>query len=235
MNPVIKKRALVAVTVLVFGLLIFLVLFDYNAPTTHVFNPNGFYVGNDTGEVDPRVIYTQIHQGLAPGSGSCWSNMRKADEPRNDSEQNVRLQMAGNYVWIAPTNVSGYSDIETFESDEGGTLKPYNDGDIIISPSNLKFVNSNKRQNSADTVYIEAVVGGYLIRWENVACWWCHEGRENPTKHTDTYGKGGSFATCIAGYVVGIATADTTVKLFEINDDGSTGSQVKFSELFGDF
>jgi hypothetical protein len=123
--------------------------------------------------------------------------------------------------------------IDGFAADgDPSVIAPYMDGEKIISPAKLTFVNSNINQENTETVYIAATINNrYLIRWDNVKSWWCHIGKSNPKKHSDVVGNKGIYSVCNAGYIIGEATSDTTVSLYSIDSNGNT-TPISVSELF---
>lgn len=227
MSNFIKSKLAVGAASLVFFILVIIVLMDYTPPTFHEFSGDNFYESHAGDPVDPREMYEKMAVGLMPGSGNCRTEMRKADQ--------AQLRQAGNVIWFAPSEVESYSDISKYQVGDDSTLQPYADGDVIISPGHLKFVNSNIHQESAEYITIEATIGDILIRWEDVECWWCHEGKVNPNKHSTVVGAGGLASQCTGGYVIGIAKSSTLVKCYRVDVDSGSTSELSFSELFGNF
>lgn len=235
MNNPFKSSIVVTCASLVFIVLVVLVMYNYEAPSDSQFSPENFYAGNNGAEVDPKENYEQMVVGLVSGSLSCRSEMSKA----TDEE----LVQAGNYTWLAPNKnsinpdgISSYDDIRKLSlgADES-VLMPYAEGDHIIAPGKMTFINSNVVQESADYTYIMAYIGTkYVLRWDDVDCWWCHEGKDNKNKHTRVVGARGIYASCIGGYIVGVAKDSTTVTLYEVLEDQSM-VPVPFSNLFGEF
>lgn len=211
--------------------LFLLTALNWSKPNNIPFTTEGFYTGNSGDYIDYKELYESLYVGLAPGSGECRTEMSYAVTGEQMENGNIiETCMAGKYQWIAPTSISSSSEMGT-----GSTIAPYNEGDVIIAPGNLTFINSNVLQETADTVYIKAILAGkYIIRWDNVDCWWCHIGKENRNKHSKVVGKNGIYATCTGGYIIGQAKAGTTVSFYTIDSEGNE-VPIDVQEVFGTF
>lgn len=200
-------------------LLLFLIsVSSYSNARDVPFATDAFYQGTQLGNIDYKSLYDSWYVGLAPGSGSCKTEMEKAvsDMPMENGNV-IELCMTPNAQWIAPHVVSSNGEIGADQH----TIMPYEDEDVIISPGTLVFLNQNISLNENSEPYIEAILNNsYKIRWDNISCWWCHVGKENKTKHTRCIGKGGSYSQCTQGYIIGEAKADTAVSFFKLDANG---------------
>lgn len=226
-----KRKILLGIAFVVFLGLYLMVQLNWSNANDTTFATDAFYTGNQGDPIDYKELYDALYVGLAPGSGECRTEMMHADNGAEMENGNtIETCMAGRYQWITPKAVSSSADIGT-----GTVIAPYNDGDVIISPGNLKFINSNIVQESVDSIYIEAILGNkYVIRWDDVECWWCHIGKENKSKHSKVVGNNGIYATCTSGYIIGQAKASTTVSFFTIDTDGNM-TPIDVQEVFGTF
>ena len=220
----------VALFVLMFVGMFLLVAFNYSNPNDKAFSSEAFYQGKQGDLIDYKDLYNDLYVGLAPGSGECANEMTAAKGYTLANGEVVQDCMAGRFQWITPRSIKSSSEIGS-----DSIISPYQDGDVIISPGNLKFINSNVLQDSKDTIYIEAVLANkYVVRWDNVTSWWCHIGKENKNKHSRVVGKNGIYSSCSAGYIIGEANANTTVSFFILDEDGNQ-TPIGASEVFGDF
>lgn len=210
--------------IIVFLGLYLMVLFNTGRENDAVFTTDAFYQGISGSEINYKDLYNSLYVGLAPGSGECSTEMKSAED------YGLSPYMAGRFTWLVAKPVSTSADMGT-----GTTIMPYEDGDYIIAPGNLKFVNSNIVQDSADFIHIEAILNDtYVIRWDNVTSWWCHLGKEHKSKHSKVVGNGGIYSSCSQGFVIGEANAMTRVTFYKIGLDGEQ-TLIDVSEVFGTF
>jgi len=214
--------------------LILIVSSFYNASIVKEdnFSVENFYAGNKREESDPKKLYEDSKMGVDFSKVTCKTKMDKA--------KGSELAQAGNCIWLAPIDtgkvksISSYTDIAACTDGSDSRLRPYNEGDHIISPGKLDFINSNRKRDENGNDYIAAYIGSkYVIRWDNIDCWWCHEGRTSE-KHDNIVGGRGDYSSCLGGYIIGVATEDTIVTLYEVTDSG-TQQETSFINLFGNF
>lgn len=204
----------------------------YNQPDSNseVFSTDAFYTGTKSSDIDYKAIYDSLYVGLAPGSGQCRNEMIPVTEYVLDDGTKAETCMAGRFQWIVNKTISNSSEIGS-----GAQIMPYGDGDLIVSPGNLQFINSNIIQDNESTIYMEAILANkYVIRWDNIKSWWCHIGKDNTNKHSIVVGKGGIYSSCSAGYVIGQANADTVVSFYKLDADGNK-TEIDAVDVFGNF
>lgn len=229
-----RKKTVVALTVLVVVILTLIVFYDGAKAGGNEFGLDNFYVGNFGEEVDPRGVYNSIYKSGMLASKQCREEMMAAEGYVLENGETVHPEMSGRCIWIAPTHVDSLDDVFNNCISES-CIRPYRNGDVIISPGYLTFINSNVRQEDTDSICIEVKYGtDYVIRWDNVTAWWCHIGKDDAQKHTKVIGAAGMYSKCIGGYVIGEANEGTLVTLYRIAEDGSLNEE-SFESLFGNF
>lgn len=193
-------------------------LVGYTEPNDSVFAVDAFYEGTKAGSIDYKAMYDSWYVGLAPGSGACKAEMEVAVSGADmENGSKIELCMAPSAVWIAPHIISSNDEMGANQS----VITPYEEGDVIISPGHLKFLNQNLTLNENSEPYIEAVLNDtYKIRWDNISCWWCHVGKDNKNRHTKRIGKGGAYSECMQGYIIGEAKAETSVSFYRVDVNG---------------
>lgn len=226
-QPYLNSRGgfILAGAIISFLFLIILASFSYSYTAVEKqFGIKSFYTGAYGKDIDPKAQYNTIYKNTIVSANGCLNKMKQASNP-------MRI---GSYVWIV--DGQAIEDTSYFESvavnSNLAEIKPYKDGQKIISPSDLIFLNANTIQDKLDSINIRAQIGSsYIIEFENVKSWWCHIGKDNPTKHTQVIGTGGIYSRCTAGYIIGEATNDTIVKLYSL-DTNSRAVPCSFAEVF---
>lgn len=221
-----KNPALIGAAVVAFFVLGCFAAAEYAPEGSKIFGFENYYEGVVGEGADPKEVYSAIYKNTAVMSSKCKTVMMEAEHPTR----------VGVYTWIADgITVSGIEDLEALAIDpeDLSALKPFTGAQNIVAPAELKFVNANTVQYAADTISIHANIGTeYRIVFDNVASWWCHMGKADPTKHTDVIGSGGIFSRCAAGYVIGQANSDTVVSLYKVEDGGASLVPVSFADVF---
>lgn len=210
---------LILLLLLIYGVMLFLGVANRTKKQEEkVFDMRGFYSGEAGEATNPKELYNKLYANVLAADGVCHSTMTKA----------VNVQMTENGIyWIAEGDAASAEELNVF------TFKPYGGTNMqIVSPADMKFINSNVSVNEDGEMYIEARVGTrYIIQWSPVATWWCHIGKQNKNKHTSIYGNGGAYASVTAGWIIGEATEDTEVRMWKIEENGSQ-VQIRLSDYF---
>lgn len=212
-----KSPGLIFLVVLIVILLIIFGVLGYTLPKNTVFDSEGFYSGMVGKTSSPKELYDSIYMNILAAENACHKEMTRAKN----------LQRTSNGVtWI----VDGQEVDE--ESLHKTCIKPYTSlQNEIVSPADMTFLNSNVLLNADGEPYIEARLGtDYVIRWEPVAVWWCHMRKSQVEKHTNVYGAGGEYSTCVAGWIIGQATEETEVCLWRLEE--SRRIPITLSEYF---
>lgn len=199
-----KGRGVIIFAVFSFIVLGLIVLWNYRPENEKEFSAESFYTGQSAEDSDPKTLWAVIHGTAYYDTSSCLTK-----------PPTTTVEYCHGAAWLS----SGSRTEEKMQSVDG---RVYADGDYIIAPVNLRFANSNV-SSSEGSIDIEAyVLSGNKVRitWKNVKTWWCHIGKEDVTRHTEVYGKGGSYDECTLGTVVGQATKDTVVCIEYQNDVG---------------
>lgn len=222
-NNISSNKIVFTVAILGFAALVVLTYITYKPSEYKEFSPTSFYVGNAADSVDPKKLRDKMSIGTKLGDAECRSEMRKP----------TYGIMCNRYSWLRSVSEEG---LKTEEPDRGflavHMMKPYTDGDEIVAPTNLRFINTNNSLSVQGQIYIEAyTVGNYIIRWDNIKCWWCHEGKSEPMKHSVKMGIGGKFSTCYGNWVIGIAKEDTIVTIYK-EDENGLRSEATFEDLY---
>ena len=181
---------------------------------TKTFSPESFYAGETHDEIDPREQYGIFSSGKL-SSAQCNSTMVKGSNIHKCNSNVVWLVDDSTITTdadVADKIVNSCTDPASF------FYSPYKDGDMILAPATLVFMNSNVEQTSINEIDIIASMGtDYQITFYNVKCWWCHIGKDDVKTHSTVYGNKGSYSTCSAGNVIGQATANTSVQIKKLN------------------
>ncbi len=223
----LNTRGKLALTGAIISFLVLIILgaFNYNyTKTDKQFGLKSFYTGTYGKDIDPKAQYNTIYKNTIATVNGCFTKMKQASNPMR----------TGEYVWIVDGQViEDKSYFEQVAVDGNLTeIKPYMEGQKIISPSDLIFLNANTIQDKLDSINIRVQIGSrYIIEFENVKSWWCHIGKENPNKHTQVVGAGGIYVKCTAGYIIGEAKEDTIVKLYFL-DENNKARPCDFTEVF---
>lgn len=210
-----KGRPKIILAIIVIGILVGLVIYNYRPPMEKQFGVTNFYEPVEGDHLDPKRMYRDMNPGADWSEYYCNTTMSFATNPG----------MAGNYFWIKEGEfIKSEADLQQYYVDgEDSQLKPYSDGDMIIAPNTLTFLNKNVRTagDLEEDISIMASIGAsYVIIWSNVECWWCHIGKSNSHKHTAVVGAGGINEVCTEGYIIGQAKSDTIVSLYKRGADG---------------
>lgn len=220
----VRNKPIFVIAILSVTVLLILIAITYKPPKYKEYSGDAFYVGQSGENVNPRELYERMSISSLIGTAGCRTEMTKAD----------KATVCGRYTWIKNNEeIKSASDLNVYiYNGDSSMLRPYSNGDMIVAPAKLNFVNSNVNQESEDSIYIAATIyNKYLIRWDNVKTWWCHIGKDDPNKHSEIIGAKGSYALCTQGYIIGEATSDTIVSLYKFDDNGNP-VPVAFSELF---
>ncbi len=214
----------ILLSVLVLVILAVLGAVNSNLIVDKLFDTTGFYGGSSFIKTDPKKLYDSMYSNNVLLANKCRQNM-------------IEAQVSTGYIngrtWIvdgqeAPSDSdlqSKYPDLKV----EG----LYQNGQYIVAPGFCTFLNKNTsvKATSGET-YIEVLCGtDYRIEWSNIKCWWCHIGRSNSNKHTDTYGEGTLYSTCQERWVLGEATQDTYVTFWQ-KDDNDNWHQITIAEFY---
>lgn len=210
-----KSKSIVALATCSFLFLGLLVLVTYVPNVQKNFGVENFYSGSFGEDTDPKVMYSATYRNVIAEDKMCLVSMTKSE----------KVTMAGRYIWIAESKtVDTKKKIKALATDESMTvLKPFTkNGQNIVAPAQLTFINSNVLQYSDNSISIVAYIGtDYVIEFENVKTWWCHIGKSDPVHHTEVVGISGMSPKCSEGYIIGQAKKETLVKLYKVGSDES--------------
>lgn len=228
-----RSTLLVSLAIVSFIALVLFGASQYYPQDSKVYGVNNYYKPTkSTSNVDQRELYNQIHKNVVASAMMCNKTIQSC----------TSTNMINGYYWIVdgslpPSNVSELTSM--LVDSQSNVLRPYSEGDSIVAPGQLTFRNANTTEYDDGKIRIEVYIGqDYVIRWDDVAAWWCHIGKEDPTKHTEQIGLGGLYSTCAGGYVIGKAKETTEVHLFKVqrNSGGASGeslSACSWSEFLG--
>lgn len=220
-----RSKLMIGAAVVSFMFLAILAIMNYTPVNDKVFGTDNFYIGNYGSKVDPKEQYDLMYKNVIASAVGCFTTMTPASSP----------MIAGNNVWLVDgATIESLEDLKGMSVDgDLSVIKPYKlDGQKIISPVELTFINSNVVQHNKDSISITAYAGtSHIIEFNNIKSWWCHAGKQDPTKHTEVVGAGGINPKCVAGYVIGEATEETTVNFYEVDGDGNK-TPCSFEVLF---
>lgn len=220
-----QGRPKIVLAVVVIGILIGLVIYNYRPPMDKQFGVKNFYEPTEGSHLDPKRMYNALNPNADWSEYYCNTTMSYAKSPGR----------IGNYFWIKNgENIDSVDMLGNYLLDgDASKLIPYQDGDFIVAPSTLTFLNKNVKNagDLSEEVNIMAGIGTeYIIIWSNVDCWWCHIGKDNKERHTVVVGAGGLNEVCTEGYVIGQAKSDTIVSLYKRN--GNELEPYSFSQYF---
>lgn len=220
-----RSTLMVAGATLSFLFLALLSALNMSVSTDKVFGVNNFYQGSKGSPIDPKAQYNEMYNNIQFNANKCSTQMKLSSNAKP----------VGSYYWfVEGQSVKDESELRAIaEDDEMTKLKPFSsDGQLIVAPGDIEFVNANTEQNSKDSIDISFNIGTkHVMEFRNVKSWWCHIGKEDPTMHTDRVGAGGIGASCAGGYIIGEAKADTTVYLYELDSNGAP-QPASFSDLY---
>lgn len=207
-----------------FSLLGVVLILDYAPPSEKVFGIESYYQG-DFGEIeDPKIAYGKFNRNVMTDEIKC-NTTPSISEKRVITPTNACWFIQG----TATGNISA-EEIEQLLAEKDGAI--FKEGDIILAPTNIEFINSNQYQESYDLISIKGRLGTeYIIEFTDVGAWWCHIDKAEPTKHTELIGFGGKSPSMSIGSVIGQARKSTKVKLYKIQEDGSE-QEASLSEYF---
>lgn len=170
---------------------------------------NNYYDSSHGVDVNQRALYSAYHSASAYEANACNTQMTMASNPT----------YAGNYIWIVDGGSitrGQYSPVDGYDYYE-----LYEDGELIIAPGQLTFINANTVEYEQGVISIRAYLGAdRIIQWDRVESWWCHMGKDDTRVHTMRIGAGGSYPTCIEMTVIGEAREDTIVTFYKLNSNG---------------
>ena len=194
-------------------------LYNYRVPVEDKeFSFESFYQGNRGKSINPKSIYSILTGNNILSTNACVTEFTAAD-----------ASLCGTATWIvssrynqsSPTSREMIDLMRVDETDITSAIRPYKYGSYIVAPCNLTFIDSNVLQDEENitiTAYVNDETSGIVLKWQNVKCWWCHIGKNNPNQHTAVVGKGGVNELCVAGMILGQATADTTFEVLRVVD-----------------
>lgn len=225
-----RSTLLVSLAIVSFIALVLFGASQYYPQDSKVYGVSNYYKPvKSTSNVDQHELYNQIHKNVISSAMACQRTIQSC----------TSTNMINGYCWIGDKSVLPENKDALNNMLVSGALKPYSEGENIISPGQLTFRNANTTEYDDGKIRIEAYIGqDYVIRWEDVESWWCHIGKEDPTKHTEQVGLGGLYPTCAGGYIIGRAKAETIVHLYKVESvAGVTGeerlSDYSWSEFLG--
>lgn len=223
----IENKPLMIMATVAFFVLGVLSIIQQSPTSGKIFGDGNFYTSNIGKASNPQKEYNQAF-AVNVLTGTACNTLAKTCKDI--------YTIRGNY-WIAnrDASITTATDFDKYKVSENSlSITPYKNGDYIISPTNLKFTNSNTTLNPSNGQrYIEATIGNeYIIRWDDVECWWCHIGKTDNDNHTARVGYGGSPSSVISGVIIGQAKSSTKVTLRKLDDNGKPGEQVSLSVLY---
>lgn len=217
---------LAIVSMIVLGIIC---IFNYTPKTEKEFSTQSFYTGKTGSASNPRDMYNTLNGSSFLAANACATTCSAA----------YPAYRCGKRIWIntkdAPLSREEFDELKVDKTDNVSAIKPYKAGGDIVSPCKLDFYNANTIQTDDDSISIIAYVSNapnIVLRWDNVKCWWCHIGKDNPTQHTRIIGKGGIYESIVEGMVIGRATADTTFTVYRIDEDTAKWERMPVSDWF---
>ena len=223
----IENKPLMIIATAAFFILGVLAVIQQSPTSGKIFGDGNFYTSNVGVKSNPKETYNKVFANNVLAGTACNTIAKTCED---------LYTVQGNY-WIVnrDSGITNVSDFDKYKVSENSlSITPYKNGDYIISPTNLKFTNSNTTLNPSNGQrYIEATIGSeYIIRWDDVECWWCHIGKTDNDSHTARVGYGGSPSSVISGIVIGQAKSSTKVTLRKLDENGNPGEQVSLSVLY---
>ena len=177
---------------------------------------NNYYEGYEVEAMDNRSLYGALKAYNSTETSSCIVN------PKTLAEDKKVMPYKQALPWIQSSDAISVEKAESFaERSEG--VKPFKDGDYIIAPGDLTFINSNTSSNKHNKCIQAQIGNNYRVEFSYVKEWWCHmESKEESYRHTDVVGRGSNNNTerVIVGTIIGKATAGTTATIYKKSGTG---------------
>ena len=171
---------------------------------------NSYYEGYKIDSMDSKSLYSALNAYNNMGETACIVNPRTVDSDKIITVCDQTLP------WIQMSGDTTKAKAEEFAKIEGGCL-PFSDGDYIIAPGDLTFINSNVSSN-INNKSIQAYIGTkYKIEFSHIAEWWCHmDAKVEDYRHSDVVGHGSNNNTdrVIVGTIIGKATSSTVASIW---------------------
>lgn len=202
--------------------LLIVAMLNYNEQPDKSFSLENFYQGNVGERDDPKKIYDSMNSGKVDTIASCnrTPTSMKVDE---------LMELPNSRYWIK-SGVESFTELpeDIYVTSEDGEkkkyIKPFSDGDKIIAPERVTFLNSNKTSGYSETYMMEFQGSdNFIVVLEDIKSWWCHIGKEEQRVHTETIGYGGAVGAIMSsGYILGEAKANTIVHVYKVIDGRKT-------------
>lgn len=172
---------------------------DYVASPPQVFTNSSYYKGDvSTDGVAFKELYESYYSNLQDLDG--------CDGTPYDAKNTLTIpSIVSGYYWFIPGQE--YSE---------NTKLAFKEGQEIVAPCNVVIATSSSA--SSNSTYMEVTTAGelYQIRISNMKCWYCCAKKNKPKNgiytHTGADLKG---TTIPAGKVLGVATKDTKIQIYQ--------------------
>ena len=177
-----------------------------NEPKTYA--QGNFYESNNSLDVNSQALYEQMVGNSVLEENACSKTMTSASNPLRCNK----------FTWIVDGQTKTREEL--VKADDQDYYLLYEDGDYIVAPVQLTFINSNIKTYIDGEISIRAYAGTkYIIHWDDVDAWWCHMDKTK-NQHTTKIGAGGKFPVCVEGMIIGKAKSTTRVTIYKVNDAG---------------
>lgn len=227
-----RKNVVIALAVISFLILAIVALWNYREPSYNTFGIDNFYQPDVEKVLDPKRTHDKYNRANIFDQKSCLSEMTSQANP---------ITVYGTIKYWISSDRTRYSDLEITnnfplqvcvnEEINDKWYQIYSDGDMIVAPATVTFINSNNVTDENGLPYIDIYVGDYRIKFSKVKSWWCHIGKDS-SRHTKLYGKGGAYSSANPGYILGEATASTEVRIYKKSADGKTFEQSSLEDFY---
>lgn len=217
------KKPLILVVALAF--IGFVAYNNFSVPMKeNVFNPDYLYRGSSNEAIkDPKEYYNQVHGLTMSNDDSCQTKVVQSSGIVSIGEKNN----------ILPLTYKGDKDadyVSLIGSDGSGLFK---DGSELVMPVSSYVFRNSSIQNSKleeDTkgrkdieIMPDSNDGKYIIVFENVTTWWCHNhNTQEPIQHDKIVGNsssGNSISRVNMGSIIGLGNDNTKIKVYKVKDE----------------
>ena len=210
-----SDRAYLIVALVCFIFLGILAVFNYEDQNEVVGSfVDSYYRGYKITSMDSKSLYGALNAYGSTSASACIIN------PKTAASDKLVLPCDQTMPWVQTTDATT-TDKATAAAKVVDCM-PFSDGDYIVAPGDLMFLNSNVSCNKTD-ISIQATIGTkYKIVFSHVQEWWCHmDSTANTYSHSDVVGYGSSNNTdrVIVGTIIGKANSSTIVEMYY--DNGS--------------
>lgn len=220
-----KNKLLYTIAVISIICLCTYILFTYNRPYKKDFFMDAFYTGkHEYKETDIRKQYLDMK-----------GNKKKKDTVDIDNICDITPTKSKNPT-ITANNAYWIIDNKELPEDlSQSTFAGFSDGDLLVSPSSIRFVNSNINIKADNTIDIQFTCGSYIFILSNVKNWYCHkDSTETVLQHTVVIGAGSSNDTELlqGGFIIGTALNSTVLSIYKYDENIGDKVEVSLSEFY---